>query len=99
MGQPLHQQYPTFLKKEDIWMTHKRLKADYPSNEIDARALLKKLIKSCEKTTNKYKNNNNNLTEGDFIKISKGTSRILNLCSNVLPNEAHNNNQINTLLR
>ena len=97
---PLHQKYPEFLKMSEFTSPNRRMKIKVPDSASAAKNQLKKLIRGCNATTNKYDGiQNRNLNRKDLDKISKGASRILNLCSNVLPNTAHNNDQIHGLIR
>ena len=73
---------------------------DPPANKNQARNQVHKLIRSCQKTMkSNARNNNTVISNADLIKIAKGTSRILNLCSNYIPNEAHNNDDVHQLIR
>ena len=99
-GGPLHQVYPDFLAGDEYAAHRKKWKVEVPINNEHAKSQLRKLIKSCEKTAKKADDSNNNcFTSSDLIKISKGTSRILNLCSHFIPNEAHNNTDVHDLIR
>ena len=99
-GGPLHQTYPTFLPETERRAPLRKTKFEVPLSVDHARGQLKRLIKSCEKTALKVDDvNNNNLDGWDLIKVSKGLSRILNLCSYYIPNEAHGNENIHNLIR
>lgn len=99
-GGPLHQIYPEFLSRDECRISMRKLKCEIPNSENQAKNQLRKLIKSCKKTTGKLEDaNNNSFSSGDLIKVSKGVNRILNLCSNFIPNEAHNDTDVHNLIR
>ena len=102
-GAPLHQNYPDFLSESDFKIPNKRTKVEAPASKGQAKNQLRKLVRSCQQTTKSMIHNNNRLVGGmsnnDLIKISKGTNRILNLCSNYIPDDAHNSDDVHQLIR
>ena len=99
-GGALHQKYPEFLKISDFQSPSKRMELSVPDDEFLAKRQLRNLLRSVGVTTDKYINFRYKRFNGkDMTKVSKGTSRILKLCSNVLPNKAFNVDEIDTNIR
>ena len=97
---PLHQNYPEFLKLNEFTSPNRRLKIKVPDSQSAAKGHLRKLANGCNSIMKNYDAiKNRNLSRKDLDKVSKGLSRILNLCSNVLPATAHTNDQIHDLIR
>ena len=99
-GGALYQKYPEFLKLTDFHSPSKRMELNVPDDEYLAKKQLRNLLKSVGITTDKYVNLQYKRLNGkDMVKISKGTSRILKLCSNVLPNKAFNMDEVDNNIR
>ena len=99
-GNPLFQEYPDFIKAEELDSPLKRMKLDVPDEKFRALARVNKLINSCGAIIDKYQTPfYRNLSQKDCTKLYKGINKVLAICSNIVPNVAHKNETITECIR